>query len=99
LDGDLEFGPDAIGAGDEHRSLRIGGHAEHPAETAKLADDTLRVRGFHERFDAMLRVVRGVDVHARGAVAERRGFRLCAFGGASPCRLLAAGCRFFLWTH
>src|SRR5262249_10287399 len=70
LDRDLELGADAVGARDEERGLRALGDAEHAAESAELPPRAGGDRALLRGLDAMLRGVRGVDVHARRAIVE-----------------------------
>ena len=71
IDGDLDLRAHPVGAGDEHRGWHIGRHAKHPAEPPKAAARPVRERRLHDRAEALLRAVRGLDVDTRRLVVDR----------------------------
>jgi hypothetical protein len=72
FDGDLDLGAHTVGAGHQQRRLVALGHTEHATKTTKRAARTGRHGALHQFGKTMLRVVRGVDVHAGTAIVERR---------------------------
>ena len=71
LDRQLELRPHAVRARDEHRLGHVRRHAEHAAEAAELTARSGGERRHDVRLDALLRVVRRVDVDAGRAIVQR----------------------------
>ena len=73
--GQLELGAHPVGAGNQQRPLHTGDiRGKQPAKAPQCAHNTGNVGGFHQRLDAVDRLIPGGDVYASGGVG--RGMRI-----------------------
>src|SRR5882724_2841409 len=66
----LQFGTDAVGAGDEHRVDVAAGQLEQCAEAAQASHHFLAESTRYQRLDALDDFLTGIDVDAGGAIGE-----------------------------
>src|SRR5574337_1403052 len=71
LDGELEFGADAVGAGDQHRVLVAGGAFHQRADAADAAQHFRPAGAYRGRCDALHQRVARVNIHTGVAVSKR----------------------------
>ena len=74
LEGELELGAHAVGAGDEHRRLHsrdVG--TEEAAEAADVGNDAMRVRAGDHGFDALDQLIAGIDIDTGRGVGVGTG--------------------------
>jgi hypothetical protein len=89
LEGQLELGADAVGAGHQHRLAEFLRHFEQRAEPADAAQHLRAHRALGEWLDAFDQRIAGIDIHA-GCADSCRNLHL---GAARQRQEPPAACR------
>ncbi len=74
VDRQAQLGADAIGAGDQHWLFVALGQFHERAEAADAGQHFRALRALYNGFDALNKLVAGVDVDARVSIGETGAF-------------------------